>query len=701
MVDDDTSMIRFAIESPVSDRVDSRKTTIRGWCFDISGDPLKGIRARVGDRTYKARRKQARPQVGRIFPDAAESGRSGFLVEVELPRGGGEVVMECRTADGKWHRFERRIFKAPRIEWPWRRKTSQEDLYQLWIERYDRIDQPERDQMLRRIEAMPNPPLISVVVPVYNTPENWLRRMIDSVREQIYPHWELCIADDASPEPHVRGVLEELAAVDPRIKAAYRTENGHISAASNSAIELTTGDFMALLDHDDELPPHALYWMAEEILAHPEVDVFFSDEDKIDTKGRRFDPYFKPDFNYDLLLAQNCISHLGVYRLTKVREAGGFRIGMEGSQDWDLFFRVLEISDESKIRHIPRVLYHWRQIPGSTSVSGDEKPYAAKAARRAVEQHLERIGRRVEEVGHAGDFVRVVWPLPEPPPPVTLIMPTRNLLPLLRVAVETILEKTDYRDFELLIVDNESDDPQTIEFLREIVVRDSRVRVLPVAGEFNYSRLNNLAVAATDRPFIGLVNNDLEVISGDWLRELVSQAARPEIGAVGAKLIYPDGRLQHAGVVIGMVSGAGHPFRGDANAELTHGARAALAQRYSALTAACLVVERSLFEKVGGLDEGEFRIGLNDVDFCLKLRELGYHNLYTPFAELIHHESASRADLEKTPEGADRAARENAALAKKWPSFFDHDPCWTPNLSLQSETTELAFPPNRGKVAES
>ncbi len=694
----DSAAIRHAIEAPVTDEVDRRDVTIRGWCFDETGGALKGIRARVGEEHFKARRKQARPQVGRLFPQAPEAGRSGFVIDIRLPRGGAEVTLECRTADGNWHVFEKRKFKAPWIDWPWRKTEAGDDLYRLWLDRHDPLDDAERARMKQRIREMKEPPLISVVVPIYNTPEKWLRRMIDSVREQLYPHWELCLADDLSSEPHVRRVLEEVAASDERIKVTFRTENGHISAASNSAIELATGDYMALLDHDDELPPHALYWSAEEILAHPEVDVIFSDEDKIDTEGRRFDPYFKPDFNYDLLLAQNCISHLGVYRLEKVRAVGGFRVGMEGSQDWDLFFRVLEISDESKIRHIPRVLYHWRQIPGSTSVSGDEKPYAAKAARRAVEQHLDRIDRKVEEVGHAGDFVRVVWPLPEPPPPVTLIMPTRNLLPLLRVAVETILEKTEYPDFELLIVDNESDDPEAIAYLREIVARDARVRVLPVAGEFNYSRLNNVAVAATDRPVIGLVNNDLEIIDGGWLREMVSQAVRPEIGAVGAKLIYPDGRLQHAGVVIGMVSGAGHPFRGDPNADLTHGARAALSQRYSALTAACLVVERELFEKAGGLDEGEFRIGLNDIDFCLKLRELGYHNLYTPFAELIHHESASRADLEKTPEGAERAARENAALVKKWPAYFDHDPCWNPNLSLQSETVELAFPPNFGKV---
>lgn len=697
MVDDDSSMIRFAIESPVTDRVDSRKVTIRGWCFDIAGGPLKGIRARVGGQTFKARRKQARPQVGRIYPEAEEAGRSGFTVEVNLPRGGGEVVMESRTSDGQWHRFERLNYKAPFFAWPWRKPTTEEDLYQLWIERYDTVDEAERARIEARIETMENPPLISVVVPVYNTPEHWLRRMIESVREQIYPHWELCIADDASPEPHVRKVLEELTAADPRIKAAYRTENGHISAASNSAIELATGEFMALLDHDDELPVNALYWIAEEIIAHPEVDVIFSDEDKVDPQGNRLAPYFKPDFNYDLLLSQNCISHLGAYRLTKVREVEGFHVGMEGSQDWDLFFRVLEKSDPSRIRHVPRILYHWREIPGSTALRGSEKPYALTAGIRAVERHLNRIGQNVDEVTFAGDFLRVIWPLPDPAPPVTLIMPTRNMLSLLRVAVDSILEKTEYPDFELLIVDNDSDDPETIAYLKEVAEKNERVRVLQVPGEFNYSRLNNAAVAATERPIVCLVNNDIEVINRGWLREMVSQVERPGVGAVGAGLFYPDGRIQHAGAVIGMVSGAGHPFRGAPNAGKTHGARASLAQNYSALTAACLVVKREIYLEVGGLDEGDFRVGLNDIDFCLKVAATGRRNLYTPFAELLHHESASRADMERTPEGAERAARENAALAGKWPDYFDHDPAWNPNLSLQTEAGDLAFPPSHSQ----
>ncbi len=694
MAEETPVSIRHAIETPVTDRVESRDVTIAGWCFDESNRPLKGVRVRVGDQVFKARRKQSRPQVGRLFPGAEEAARSGFTAEVKLPRGGGEIVLECRAADGKWRTLEARTLQAPRIEWPWRRRVREEDLYQLWIERYDRIDDRERERMKSRIAAMPDPPRISVVVPIYNTPEKWLRRMIDSVRDQIYPHWELCLADDASPDAHVARVLREMAEADSRIKVAFREENGHISAASNSAIELSTGEFMALLDHDDELPPHALYWIAEEILAHPEVDVIFSDEDKIDPEGRRLAPYFKPDFNYDLLLSQNCVSHLGVYRLEKVRAVDGFHVGMEGSQDWDLFFRVLETSEPARVRHLPRILYHWREIPGSTALRGSEKPYALTAGIRAVERHLARIGQTPREVTFAGDFLRVIWPLPEPPPPVTLVMPTRNMLSLLRNAVESILERTDYPDFELLIVDNDSDDPETIQFLEQKAASDARVRVMRVAGEFNYSRLNNLAVAATDRPVIGLVNNDLEVMNRDWLREMVSQVERSGIGAVGAALFYPDGRVQHAGVVIGMVSGAGHPFRGSANATKTHGARASLAQNYSALTAACLVVKRAVYEEVGGLDEGEFRVGLNDVDFCLKILATGRRNLYTPFAEMLHHESASRADMEKTPEGAERAARENAALTARWPDFFDHDPAWNPNLSLRTETAELAFPPS-------
>ncbi len=688
----DTTILH-SIETPVTDRVDSRKVTIHGWCFDSNGGLLKGIRAHVGSRVFKANRKQSRPRIGRIHPNAQEAGRSGFSVEVELPRGQrSEVVLECRTADGQWQYFETLSLKAPWFCWPWRKSVSAVDWYQLWIKRYDRISDADRARMKAQIEEMKVPLVISVIVPIYNAPEKWLLRMIESVKEQIYPHWELCLADDFSTDPHIRKLLQQAVDSDTRVKVYFREENGHISAASNSALELATGKFIALLDNDDELPPDALYWVAKEVEAHPGVDVIYSDEDKIDEDGRRSGPYFKPDFNYDLLLSQNCISHLGIYRTDLVRSIGGFRVGMEGSQDWDLALRMLEHSDASKIRHIPRILYHWRVLPGSTALNNSEKPYAAKAGQRAVQEHLERMKLEHTKVEHCGVFLRVVWSLPDPVPPVTLIMPTRNMLDLLQVAVQTVLEKTDYPKFELLIVDNESDEPDVQDYLAE-VGKDPRVRVIQSEGEFNFSRLNNFAVSQTTNPIIALINNDIEVVNGDWLREMVSQAVRKEVGAVGAALLYPSGLIQHAGVVIGMVSGAGHPFRGLAQQEISHGGRGGLVQNFSAVTAACLVVERNLYEEVGGLDEGVFRVGLNDVDFCLKLAKAGYRNLFTPFAELVHHESASRADMERTPEGANRAAGENSALAAKWPEYFEHDPSWNPNLSLLIEDGALAFPP--------
>lgn len=687
--------IKHVIEFPISGQLPSRRLTIRGWCFDSEGGPLKGIRARVGDRVFKASRKQARPNIGRVYPHAEEAGRSGFEVEVELPGGRSEVVLDCRTGDGAWHTFETLALETPRFFWPWRKQVREEDLYALWIERHDRLDAAERARIAGRVASWVNPPKISIVVPIYNTPQPWLGRMIESVREQLYPNWELCLADDRSSKPHVRPALEEAMAADDRIRVLFREENGHISAATNSAIELATGEYLALLDHDDEIPPHALYWVAEEIRAHPEVDVIFTDEDKMDTKGRRSEPYFKPDYNYDLFLSQNCISHLGVFRTDLVRQVGGFRVGMEGSQDWDLTLRVIEKTTPERVRHIPRILYHWRQIEGSTSIRGQEKPYAAVAAIRAVSDHLERTGRTdARVVGHESTFARVLWPLPDPVPPVTLIMPTRNYLPLLRVAARCFLEKTDYPDLELLIVDNDSDDPETLAYLDELPKKDPRARVLRVSGEFNYARLNNLAVAETDRPVICLVNNDLETIGADWLREMVSQALRPEIGAVGAKLYYPSGKIQHAGVVIGMTGCAGHPFRGVATDYKTPGGRSGVVQNWSAVTAACLAVERRKYLEVGGMDEETFAVALNDVDFCLKLKAAGYRNLYTPFAELIHHESASRGASEKTPARTEAAARENAAFAAKWPDLFDHDPAWNPNLALDTDSGGLAFPPN-------
>jgi GT2 family glycosyltransferase len=567
--------------------------------------------------------------------------------------------------------------------------------YALWTRKYDTFGESSLAALRRRARVLSESgPLISVLVPTYNTPEVWLRRCLDSVLAQAWPRWELCLADDASPDPQVMAVLEEYARMDTRIRVTRRDSNGHISAASNTALGMARGDFVALLDHDDELRPHALLEMAEAIIRHPDVQLAYSDEDKLNVDGDRFDPYFKPDWNADLLRSQNYVCHLSVIRTKLVREVGGFRAGFEGSQDHDLILRCTERLAPAQIHHVPKILYHWRAIEGSTALERDSKDYASAAGARAVAEHLQSTGSgaEVEELAH-GHF-RVRWPLPDPAPKVSLVIPTRDRFELLHTCVESLLASTDYPNFELVVVDNQSSEPQALAYLETLGAREG-VRVLRYDAPFNYSAINNWAVGQCDGELIGLVNNDIEVISPGWLSEMASHALRADVGAVGAMLYYPNDTIQHAGVVAGVYGVAGHIYAGMPRGYHGHGARAWVAQELTAVTGACLLVRRRVFDEVGGLDE-RLQVAFNDIDFCLRLRERGYHNVWTPFAELYHHESASRGS-EDTDEKKARFAGEIQFMKDRWTAVLLDDPAYNPNLSLQSLHFDLAFPP-RGRV---
>lgn len=563
--------------------------------------------------------------------------------------------------------------------------------YAGWAARFDTLTADIGADLLVRVDRLGlDAPLISVLLPVYQTPERWLRKCIESVVNQAYQRWQLCIVDDASPDGRVMAILREYAVRDPRIEVMRREVNGHISEASNSALAMARGSFVALLDHDDELRPHALLEMAEAIVSQPDLGLLYSDEDKIDAKGHRFDPYFKPDFDPDLLRSQNYVCHLTTIRTELVRRVGGFRVGFEGSQDHDLILRCTEQLRPFQIRHIPKVLYHWRAIEGSTALSRDAKDYASSAGARAVSDHLARRYPRahVEELSHG--HYRVRWPLPEPLPKVCLVVPTRDKVGLLRTCVDSILAKTSYTSYEVVIVDNQSIDPLTFDYLSE-VSRDDRVRVLRYDAPFNYSAINNWAVRQCDGEVVGLINNDIEVISPDWLEEMVSHALRPDVGAVGAMLYYPHDTIQHAGVVLGVHGVAAHLYAGMPRGYPGHGGRARVAQQLSAVTGACLLVRREAFDRVGGLDES-LQVAFNDIDFCLRLREAGYRNIWTPFAELYHHESASRGS-EDTEEKKRRFAMEVELMQRRWGAQLRCDPAYNPNLSLTSTCSELSVPP--------
>jgi len=572
-------------------------------------------------------------------------------------------------------------------------ETTEAARYKTWIEQNERLDETDRTLIARRVAGMPVKPLISVVMPTYETPEPWLRRAIESVRGQLYPHWELCIADDASPSPHVAAVVAEYQALDPRVKFVRRAANGHISAASNSALEIASGDFVALLDHDDEFSPLALYMVAEEINGHPDADLIYSDEDKIDANGTRFSPYFKPDWNHDLMLSHNMITHLAAFRRSVLVGLGGFRSAYDGSQDYDLMLRVIEQIGPQRIRHIPFILYHWRAIQGSTALAHGEKPYAHDLARKAIKEHLERTGHPGATVRPAlnHSLHRVTYPVPDPAPRVDIVIPTKDKIDLLRCCINSILQKTLYPNYRILVVDNRSEEEASHRYFAEVAA-DPRVLVVKYDAPYNFAALNNWAVGQCDAPLLAFVNNDIEVIAPEWLTEMVGHALRPEVGPVGAKLYYPNETVQHAGVIVGLGGLAGHAHHLAPRASAGYVGRAALIQSFSAVTAACLVLRRELFEKIGGFNAEAFGIAYNDVDLCLRLGEQGHRSVWTPYAELYHHESASLGDP-NSDKRRDQFKREADAFRARWAGVIGHDPAYNPNLTRNAGDFALAAVP--------
>lgn len=564
--------------------------------------------------------------------------------------------------------------------------------YGHWVDLYDTLTPAQQETLRRDAGKLTRTPLISIVMPVYNTQRHYIEEAIGSVRAQIYQHWELCIADDASTEPHIRERLEHYRQLDKRIKVVYRPDNGHIAHASNSALELATGEWVAMLDHDDLLRPHALYEVAAEINRHADATVIYSDEDKIDADGRRFDPFFKPDYSPEMLLTMNYLNHLTVHRTHLVREAGGWRTGFEGSQDYDLNLRILECVQPSTVRHIPKILYHWRAIQGSTAISLAEKPYTWEVGRRAIREHLQRTGiAATVEPAPATPFYRVRPAIHHPAPMVSLIIPTRDGVDHLRKCIESIRSKTTYRPYEIIIVDNGSTDPEALDYLASIARLDE-VTILRHDAPFNYSAINNMAVKQAKGSIVGLINNDIEVISPEWLSEMVSWTSLPQIGCVGAKLIYGNETVQHAGVILGLGGVAGHSHKHADRNTPGYAYRLRVSQNLSAVTAACLLVRKDIYEEVGGLDETHLKVAFNDVDFCLKVREAGYRNLWTPFAELYHHESLSRG-AEDNPEKLARFKSEVRTMQSRWGEKLLVDPYYSPNLTIGREDFSLSFPP--------
>ncbi|HEY2801200.1 MAG TPA: glycosyltransferase family 2 protein [Chthoniobacterales bacterium] len=566
-------------------------------------------------------------------------------------------------------------------------------IYEAWVTRYDTPTKSGRIAVRRRLRSLLELPRVSILLPTYNPDLALLEAALDSVRAQSYENWELCLADDASTDPATRPFLEGVATSDRRIRVIFRDENRHIAAASNSALDLATGTWCALLDQDDMLARDALAWVAFEIAEHPRARLIYSDEDKIDLAGARSDPYFKSDWDPELFLAQNYINHLGVYETGLIRTIGRFREGYEGAQDHDLVLRCLEQIRPEQIRHIPRILYHWRSAPGSVAATPAAKPYAKETARRALTNHLQRknVAARVEACPENPEAHRVVYAVSEPAPLVTIIIPTRDRVALLRRCLGSIRGLTSYSCLEIIVVDNGSIEAETLEYFRQLEA-DSQARIISNAEPFDFSRLNNLAAAEARGEILAFLNNDVEATEAGWLSEMVSHAVRPEVGAVGARLWYADETLQHGGVVLGLGGVAGHPFLRMPRGHHGYFDRAILQRLCAAVTGACLLTRRTAFVQLGGFDEENLSVDFSDIDYCLRAAEVGLATVWTPYANLIHAESVSRGH-HRTPEDQARFFREATYMQTRHGAALARDPFYNPNLSLQLPGYGLAFPP--------
>lgn len=560
--------------------------------------------------------------------------------------------------------------------------------YGEWIKKYDTLTDADRVKMSLLINSMDHQPVFSIVIPVFNPRPNWLRRAIESVRKQIYPHWQICLVDDNSTDSEVVKIIREESAHDPRITFSVRGKNGGISVASNEALGLAKGDWVTFLDHDDELKEDALFWVAHSIYNRPETVIVYTDEDKIDEMGNRFDPHFKPEWNPELLLSYNYFCHLLAIRKDLIRQVGGFRVAFDGAQDYDLVLRCIAEAGQKNLLHIPRILYHWRAHQNSTAQNMSSKPKAQEAGRKALTEHLNRQGVN-GTVSCVDSHYRIKYAL-KVQPRVSILIPTRDQPAVLRLCVDSLREKTQYLNYEIILIDNGTTDGHATALLRKY--ESDGLTVLRDNKPFNYSRLNNNGAKFAKGDLLLLLNNDIEIKSGEWLENMVSEIGQRDVGVVGAKLLYPDGRLQHGGVILGVGGIAGHAHKYLPSSLPGYFSRAQVVQEISAVTAACMLIRKELFHKVGGLDEVNLKVAFNDVDLCLKAREEGWRVVWTPFAELIHHESASRGP-ENTPEKHARFVSEINFMKNKWGNKLLTDLHYNPNLTLESEDFALAFPP--------
>lgn len=685
------------------------KVSVSGWCMsagDVKLELLDGDRQPIPVKIEHYYRKDLLS----VFPEANAEGKPGFLVEASVEREKGVFFLEMRDAGHssrvrltKWDEgtklqyiaekmgdtvryLERNGVSATAYKIKNKLTKKEGNTYDNWRKKYT-VTPEELER--QRGEAFSEGVRFSVVVPLYKTKPAYLKGMVDSVRVQTYADWELCMALALSGDGDEKliALLDAYAAKDSRIRYITLPENGGISANTNAALAMASGDYIVFADHDDILPENALYEFAAAVRADASVDMIYSDEDKVDMDGKKyFEPHFKPDFNIDLLCSVNYICHLLAVRKDVVERAGEFRKEFDGAQDLDFILRCSECARH--IHHVPKILYHWRCHMDSTAANPESKLYAFEAGRRAVEEHYKRLGvpARVENAQFYGMYRTIYeW---EEEPLVSVIIPNKDHARDLAKCIDSIFDKSDYRNFEIVVVENNSTEEETFDYYKKLTAEHENVHVVYYEGEFNFSAINNLGAAAAKGEYFLLLNNDTEMIDGTAIRELLGFCMREDVGACGAKLLYEDDTIQHAGVVVGFGGTAGHAFIGKSRYDTGYFGRILCAQDYTAVTAACMMTKRTVFEEVGGMTE-ELAVAFNDIDYCLKVRAAGKLVVYNPYAELHHYESKSRG-YEDSPGKVERFNSEVEVLISRWRELIEGgDPYYNPNLTLDNSDFSL------------
>jgi len=654
---------------------------IRGWVLSIY--PLLDATLKLGtEKICPVRIDQPRPDVFSAYPGFSHQESAGFIIWFK--KGVYDFDSKSLSIVFKTRDTSREIaIDLDLARDPLTLDIDQQFLiFQLLNER----NESETNLIKNEIRDFSIKPRISIITPVFNVDPEWLDLCVQSVLDQIYENWELCLYDDASTNQKTIECLKKWSVYSEKISVRFGEHNSNISIASNEAIRMSTGAYLGFLDHDDELEPEALYEVVRCLNQNPELELIYSDECLLEMDGTKKGPYFKSDFNIDLLRSNNYICHFTVIRRSLGERIGWFEKGLEGAQDHDLILKAVDHTTTDRIFHIPRILYNWRKIPGSTALSYSEKSNVFKAGQKAIEQHLYRNGIAGKVLpGKWGGAYKVEYTFDERSESVSIIIPFRDQVKLLQKCIDSLYLKTNYDNFDVILVDNNSKKSETKKYLRRLVNRYNNIRIINYPGSFNFSAINNWASTFTNAKYVLFLNNDTEIITVDWLTEMVSHCQRKEVGAVGAKLLYDDGSLQHAGVVLGIGGVAGHAFKGKSDA--LHYYNMGVVRNVSACTAACLLVRRTVFNEVSGFDEENLKIAYNDVDLCLKIRQKGYLIVFTPYAELYHHESKTRG-YEDTPEKKARYDKEKRFMIQKWGGQLN-DPYYNKNLTTLREDYSL------------